>query len=444
MISNKQNLIYLILGIILLVHSLILTKLIFFPYPELFINPYLTNQGLKPYAQILDQDFPGLMFLPVNLDNLGMTTVEVARLWSISTVILVQIMLFFVSSKILKSKTKALLVNILYLIWQPFFEGWVLWIDSFLPLFLLPAFYFLYKNKFFATGIFLGLAIVFKQTIIPLSFFVLIYIFWKTHSFKKSFRFLGGLLIPVVLMITYLIGIGVFLDFWYWTVTFNLTTFAKSGRGIVPTGAHLLRVLFVFGLPFIIIRKFRLTEVQILLIFLVGTLIGLTSRFDFVHFQPALPFAVLATVYGLRGLGFKIGYLLIAGWWLIAFYKGHLGDRVIAFDSGTINLAVKIKDYTNPGDKIFVFGLAPQLYQMSETLPAGNIFVLQFPWFMQVTENRILEGIIKDKPRIIVSDRASLVENREIIDFAKDIDQYIQSNYQKIDSVGTADILQRR
>ncbi|MBU1032093.1 hypothetical protein KKE03_04220 [Patescibacteria group bacterium] len=445
--SNK-----LIIGLLIVIisfHALILTKLIFFPYPELFIYPYLTNHDLKPYGQILDQHFPGLMFLPINLNNLGMTTPEIARIWSIFLALITQVMLFFVSRGILKSKTKALLVNILYLIWQPFFEGWVLWIDSFLPLVLLPAFYALYKRKIFITGLLLGIGIVFKQVLIPLSFFVLIYLFWKDKKFKAVLKYLSGLLPPIVIVFFYFWILGVFTDFWYWTVIFNLTTFAQFGRGIGPDLAHFSRVALVFGLAFLVIRKIKLTEAQILLIFLIGTLIGLSTRFDFVHFQPALPFAVLATVYGLGGLGklrrlgIWMGYLLIAVWWLMTFYKGHLGDRVIAFDSHTKNLAAKIKDYTNPGEKIFVFGGQPHLYQMSSTMPAGDIFVFQFPWFMQVAESRILEGIIKDKPRFVVSDKTVLIENRRLRDFAPSIDRYINENYRKIDSVGTADILER-
>ncbi len=205
-IKIKNNFVFLLLGLILLIHAVILTKLIYFPYPELFIYPYLTNHGLKPYARILDQHFPGLMFLPVNLNNLGITTPEIARLWSVSVAILIQIMLFFIGSRILKSKKKALLINILYLIWQPFFEGWVLWIDSFLPLILLPAFYALYRGRVFAAGILIGLAVIFKQTIIPLSVFALIYIFWKTRNLKISLKFLLGLLIPVFFMLFYFLG----------------------------------------------------------------------------------------------------------------------------------------------------------------------------------------------------------------------------------------------
>lgn len=459
-----------LLVIIICTHAFVLTRLIYFPYPELFIYPYLVNRGLAPYSQILDQHFPGLMFLPVNLNNLGMTTPEAARVWSMSIVIIIQVMLFFIGSKILRGKLRALSVNILFLAWQPFFEGWVLWIDSFLPLLLLPAFYALYQGDrdnrrdkadkwFFCSGLFLGLGIVFKQVLIPLVIFAAIYILWKKRNLRVMLIFLSGLFFPIALMFIYLVSIGVLKDFWYWTVVFNLTTFAQFGRGDGPTLAHFFRVLLVFGLPFLIIRKIKLAEVQILLIFLIGTLIGLSTRFDFVHLQPALPFALLATVFGLRSqtwsgrlgglgklgrLGIAILYGLILVRWLVIFYQGHLGNRVISFDSTTLNIAAKIRDYTSPGEKIFVYGGQPHLYQMSATLPAGNIFVFQFPWFLKVAEARILEGIKVDKPNIIVSDRTTTIEKAKITDFAGSIDEYINQNYQKIDSVGTADILRRK
>jgi hypothetical protein len=80
---------------------------------------------------------------------------------------------------------------------------------------------------------------------------------------------------------------------------------------------------------------------------------------------------------------------------------------------------------------------------MSKTLPAGNIFVFQFPWFFKVAEGRILDGIIKDKPNIIVSDRTAEVEGQKITEFASKIDQYILENYEKIDDVGDTEILRK-
>ncbi len=447
----KNNLQYFLFGLILLVHGLLLTKLIFFPYPELFIYPYLTNNGLLPYKQILDQHFPGLMFLPINFNNLGMTNPDTARIWLIAVVLITHLFLFVISRNFFKNGYKALLVNLLYLIWQPFFEGWVLWIDSFLPLILLPAFYFLYNRKFFISGIFIGLAVVFKQVMIPLAAILLFYVWWESREFKKMRDFFIGLSLPVFLMIIYLISKDVFNDFFYWTVIFNLTVFAKYGRGGGGDFAHLSRVILVFGTAFLTVGKIKERPVQILLIFLVGSLLGLTTRFDFVHFQPALPFAVILTAlaaYSLNkqkmGLIFIGIYIFIALWWQNIFYKGHTGNKVFFFDEQTYKIAGKIMQYTKPKDKIFVFGAAPHLYQMTQTLPAGDIFVFQFPWFFQIAQDRILAGLKQDRPDIVVVDKTVKIEGRPISGFGSDINAYLIDNYEKIDNVGDTEILKRK
>ncbi len=437
-----------LLCIIIFAHIFILAKVIYFPYPEFFIYPYLTNHGLKPYSQILDQHFPGLMFFPINLNNLGMTTEQISRIWLIGIVILTQFLLFFISSRILKSDFKALLVNFLYLIWQPFFEGWIFWIDSFLSLLLIPAFYALYKKQIFISGLLLGIGIVFKQTLIPLAFFVLIYLFWQKKA-KKVKTFLVGFLIPLALMFLYLSLIGVLKDFFYWTIIFNLTTYAKSGTTTPNNLGFITRILFVYALSFMALFYQNKRLLLILSIFITGSFLGIFDRANFIHLQPSLPFVLFATTLGLTSLKRKwlipllIIYFSVGSWWMIIFYRGHISNKVFFFDDNTKLIASKIKKYTNPGEKIFVFGGAPHLYQMSQTLPAGNIFVFQFPWFLKIAEGRILDGLKKDKPNIVVEDRTVEIEGLKLIDFAKDIDQYINSYYTEIDRVSSVSILRR-
>ena len=446
----KKNLPYLFLCLILLVHLSILAKLIFFPYPELFIYPYLTNQGLLPYSQILDQHFPGLMFLPINFDNLGMTNEVIARWWLIAIVIITHLFLFFISKNILKNGFKALLVNLLYLIWQPFFEGWVLWIDNFLPLFLLPAFYMLLKRKFFLVGLLLGFGVVFKQTIIPLALFVFAYIWWSDRNFKNAGRYFLGLSLPIGGMLIYLLSIGVMADFWYWTIIFNLTVYASSGTQIPTSFGFISRVFVVYTASLSGLYHTDRRLKIILSLFLIGSLVGAFDRANFVHFQPSLPFVVIGTALGFYSLGKKkmifilIGlYLVITIWWQNIFYQGHVSSKVFFFNGETYAISNKIRQYTKEGDKIFVFGAAPHLYQMSQTLPAGDIFVFQFPWFLKIAEQRILEGIKKDHPEIIVYDKTTNIEGYKLIDFAKSIDEYINQNYKNLDSVGNVEILRK-
>jgi hypothetical protein len=314
-----------------------LSRLVFFPYPELFVYPYLTNHGLLPYRDILDQHFPGLMFFPVNLDNLGMITPEIARYWQYGVVVIIQILLFFIARKIFNSSKKAILVNLVFLAWQPFFEGWVLWIDSFLPLFLLTAFYFSYEawqngksKNFFLAGVFLGIGLVFKQVVAPLAAIVFILLLLRKRSVKDALWFLVGFLPLPLLMLGYIVSRGIFSDFWYWTVIFNLTTFAKyGGRG--ATLSELLRIVSVYGFSLLAVVDKKSRSLALwTAVFALGALFSANARFDFVHFQPSLPFICLLTVMALQFCWRKAKFLILiyvigASVLLFTFYKGHLG-----------------------------------------------------------------------------------------------------------------------
>ena len=241
-----------ILIVIIGLHLLLLSRLIFFPYPELFIYSYLTDQGLLPYKQILDQLFPGLMFFPVNLHSLGMNNPQVARIWHFGVVSLTHIFLFVVARKLFKSEKWALFTNFLYLLWQPFFEGYVLWIDTFVPIFLLGAFYFLQEPRnraknLFLSGLLLGIALLLKQVTAPLIALSGLMIWWKNRKISTVLPYIAGAGVPVVFMIIYILSIGVWQDFIYWTVTFNLTTFAQMGRKY-PVFSGFIGALPVFGL----------------------------------------------------------------------------------------------------------------------------------------------------------------------------------------------------
>lgn len=455
--ENKK--IWLVIIIIICLHIFVLSKLIFFPYPELFIYPYLTNNGILPYKQILDQHFPGLFFLPINLNNLGLLTAEISRVWLYGVVILTQSLIFIVARKITKSNYLALSANFLYLCWQPFLAGWSLWIDSFLPIIVLPAFLLTYQyiesNKkvtkiIFFAGLLLGLGIVFKQVLLPLVALSSLFLILQRIKFKDFLYYLLGILIPVLLMIFYLIVIGVWSDFWYWTVVYNLTIYSQYGRKAAPAIGFLTRVIFIFGSSVLFILSKNKNLVSLLGIYLVGTLICVYGRFDFIYFQTALPFGILGTVLGIQNLknkklriGVVVIYLLIASWWINIFYKGHLGEQVLSFDSQTLQIADKVRLYTEPKDKIFLLGTAPHIYQMTNTLPAGNLFVFQFPWFYKVAEDRILNGIKEDKPNYVVIDDTAIIEGVTVKEFAPKIYRYLLENYHQIDIVGKAKILQK-
>lgn len=429
-------------------HVLVLLKGFFFPYPELFVYPYLTNIGLMPYVQILDQHFPGLMFFPINLANIGFVTPDHFRVLQIGTIIALHILIYKIGFSLTDSKKTALLGNILYFIIHPFLEGNVVWIDNFIPLLLLPAFYFLAeKKRIFWAGLLLGLAILLKQVVIPTSILIFLWLWFTDKKLTRSF-FLG-IAIPVTILVFYIFSKGLLNDFIYWTYTFNISTFAQMGRKY-PTFRQLL-AMGVLYFPAILVSLYgfisRKRELSLLSLMLFGSLLFAYARFDYVHLQPSLPFAILAIVYFFGRISEKVSknlfilYLLPLVWLTTRFYMTSIGDKVNFFGSTEYNVADKIIELTDPGDPIFMYGTLPHMYQMTSTRPSGNIFVFHFPWFMKIAEDKVLNGLQSDPPRVVVQQKSASIDDYYLYDYMQKIEKYVSENYEKIEEVEGVEIL---
>lgn len=457
--THRTRINFWIIGLLVIigVHLFILSRLIFFPYPELFVYSYLTDQGLLPYKQIFDQHFPGLMFFPINLHTLGMTTPAAARIWHYALVSATHVILFLVANKLFKSKKLALFTNFLYLMWQPFFEGYVLWIDSFVPIFLLSSFYFLHKpsersKHLFGSGLMLGLALLFKQVTAPLIAFLGLLMWWETKKISKVVPYFAGIAVPVIFLIIYILSIGVWQDFIYWTVTFNLTTFAQMGRKY-PDFTGLVRASPVFATALVTwifyFSKEKSDKLLLLGTFFFGGLVYSYARFDYIHLQPALPFAILISVYFFMQVRKKLtsvilGYFLIYFLLTIPFYRVHIGDRVLFFGELEREIVRKVENLTTSGDRTFALGTTPHLYQMTNTLPPGDVFVFQFPWFMVEAEERVLSGIIRDPPEVVVRDRDTTVGGQRFIKFMPKINKHVERYYKVTDRIDGVEIMVRR
>jgi len=449
-----------ILFLIIGLHVLLLSKIVFFPYPELFIYPYLTKIGLVPYKQILDQHFPGLMFFPINLATLGIDTPQEMRFVQFILVALSQIFLYLVSKKLIKSSKLVLLPNLLYLIWQPYFEGYVFWIESFVAPLLLLVFYFTLKfdaerkkKTAFMIGLVLGLTTLFKQVIIPFILLYAIYL-WLKHKKINYLEMLAlGLSIPAFYLIYFIFSKGILADFVYWTATFNFTVFAQMGRKFFNL-SELLRALPLFATPFFVLgylfkrykKGFVKNHYDWLALFFVGSLIFAYARQDYVHLQPALVFAVLIVGRLVSEQSKKIQKTLLLGILVISLlylpsYRGLLGDRVLFYSDNEKKVADAVMRYAGKGDSVFAFGTLPHIYQMTETVPSGKLFVFQFHWFMEVAQQRILDGLKTDLPKVVVMDESASVAGVNLTTYASNIKEFVQKYYHTVDSVGNVKVM---
>lgn len=432
------------LWVIIFLNLFLLLILNFFPYPELFAYPYLTAHGSVPYAQIFDQHFPGLMFFPINLYTLGFTDPQSMRLFQAFIVTVNQILIYKIVKILLKDKKYILLPNILYLIWQPFLEGYVLWIDSMVTPLILLAFWLMLTSKFknlrlmFLAGIMLGLALTFKQILVPVIIVFSLAIIFKTKNFKSIFIFGSGVAIPACLMLLYIVSIGVWDEFYYWTFTFNITTFAEFGRKYATIG-EIVKIFPLIGLAMIgggwLIYKKTISEIKFLYALFLVCLLFSYARFDFVHLQPALPFAVLLLAIVFLNIPKKyylvIGviYMLIVGVFVIRFYSKNIGSRVYFWGTEEQAIFQEVNRLTKDGDTIFSFASLPHIYAATNTLPPDKLFVFQFPWFMMETQDKILEGLKKDPPVLVLRDPSALTDGKNLLNYMKNIDEYVKENY---------------
>lgn len=441
------------LFVIVLVHILVLVNSIFFPYPEFFVYPYLTNISLTPYLQILDQHFPGLMFFPVNLASLGFTTVDHFRFLQVAVVILVHFMLNKIAFKISNSLKIALVANILFFAFHPFLEGGVFWIDSFLPLLLLPVFYLLTSTlnakKAFTIGFLLGLSVLLKQVAVVLAALVAIHVLFFRKKEQAALSFILGAGIPALALLLFVIKNSVWSEFVFWTITFNLTTYAEMGRKyatlreLLATGVIYLPALFISVYGFFSKRR----DLILLSIFFVTSLLYAYARFDYVHLQPSLVFAILLLVCIAKKIpkklqeGLFVLYLIPVVLVASRFYIGNFKNEVKFFGEMEYKVARKVEELTNENDAIFMFGTLPHMYQMTKTRPPGNVFVFQFPWFMNEAEPIILQGLKNEPPKVVVRQKSATIDKSSLVEHMKEIEEYISSNYEKIDEVGDIEIL---
>lgn len=423
---------------IIITHFFVLSRHTFFPYPELFIYPYLTNLGLVPYAQILDQHFPGLMFLPVNLANIGFNTPESFFILHLAIIAITHLLIYKIS--------KNYFANIFYLLWQPYFEGNTLWIDSFIPLLLLPAFYTFTRKKYLSSAIFVGLTLAMKQVILPLILLLIIYIYFVEENRKLAVKFLVISAIPMGLVSLYFLNLGIFNDFFYWTVTFNLTIFKEMGRKYA-TFNELIKISYVFLPAFLyIFLNFKKQKNAFLLgLFTLGSLIFAYARFDLVHLQPVLPFIVIGTALLIEKLPFKnyliIFYILISLYPVLNYTAKITGDDIVFFGSQEELLTEEVRKYTDEGEPILALATTPHIYYLTKTRPSGNIFVFNFPWFLVEAEKRIAGEVIIDPPKVVIRDKTATTSSMNLYEYMPNLDEFVEQNYTLDSKIGNIEVL---
>jgi hypothetical protein len=184
--------------------------------------------------------------------------------------------------------------------------------------------------------------------------------------------------------------------------------------------------------------------------FFLGSLVFAYARFDFIHLQPALPFAILIIIFTIIKLPrrvrlFFVGFLVITAMYFVPpFYRVNTNTKVLFFGELERRISEKVSERVGPGESVFAFATMPHLYQMTNTLPPGKVFVFQFPWFMLEAEEIVLSGIIRDPPKVVVRDKRATTGGENLIFHMQKIQSLIDEKYMVVDIIGETEILIRK
>jgi hypothetical protein len=440
---------------ILIIFVVIAGYFAFTPYRELIVYSYLVEKGLVPYKQVIDQHFPGVMLFPLNLASFGLDNISNLRYLHLSINALNIVLFYHLALKLFKSRKSSSIVTIIYLLMLFFFEGYVLWIESFITPLVLASFillqrrvkdnkYIVSKNKIslFSSGFLLGLAFLLKQQVILVVAAVLLYLLKRSRR-KELCCVMAGVLLPVGYLLFYLIDYKVIEEFIYWTFTFNLNVYSRYAFRVI-TLQEMFKLFAVFAFAvfsLIALLKSKLKFTVILSVYFIPLLILGYGRYDFIHFQPALPFAlILINLYLLNIQKEKLTllvksafYITIATLFLTLFLSDtYPRSHKYKLDYSLNNqekMAVKsLKIYVNKDDTLYDLSSMDILNQLTDTLPPGNRYYPKMSWYLQVLGVNMVKNIEENPPDFVVISEAKY-NSYDQLEYLGEIKKYIDNNY---------------
>lgn len=404
--------------------GLLLRQISFFPYPEMLTETYFLSKGMLPYTQINDQHFPGLFLLPVNLKTLGFDSVEKLRWLHFGLIGFTTLILYRLIGK--------LRWTILFLVFFLLWEGNTLWVDSFVAPLVLLAFYGLWSKwsfssvkKLFFTGILLGIILVFKQHAVVICAAAVLWVWFRRVSWKHWLGFVIGGMLPMSLVGIYYFGLGVWPDFWFWTVVHNLTGYtALEGR--IPGIGELTRFLLL-----VIPAAFGLLKLGKLFwpagLFILASLIYLIPRFGLIHAQVGLPLLIF-----LLSKRPKMYWpILVLALLLIArIFAKEIPGKIFFYDDPsmvTVDYIQKNIDRIRP---IYVYGVNDNIYHLTGSLPPQKFWIeLLRGNIIAGVEKKLITTLVADPPQFVLVDRQASIDGVKVSEFTPLIWQFLQMNF---------------
>lgn len=418
MAKKKQS--YFLIWPLLFAHAFLVYLRGYFLSIEFTLYPYLTAHGFLPYKNILDQHFPTLIFGPFSLPALLTLNPWPLLILFLVTLCLTDVFLF---AALVRFQVKKPLVWLaFYIISSLYFAGNVLWIETFVNLFLATWLWLSFSRHSFSralSGLLLSQILLLRPTIAPALFF-----FFLGLGAPFSFPLVGGFLTGLVAPFIYLNQHHLLPDFYRLAIVFNGQVYPMAARLLPAKRQILFLLLWLAPVVFALWQKRKFFW----LLSLASFLILIYPRFGFEHLQPlflgaAFIWATLSLAPP-KGLYFLMGVLF--GLNLISTWRHPYGNYFLTPE--VQSLAGKIQNLAGP--EIYLLGASDLLYPLSGKLPPQMTYLPSLPWYFSQKEfsDRIITALSDHKSPVLV-DYSATVDGYNIVESSGPIFEYIKINF---------------
>ncbi len=445
---------YLAAFILIIMHFVILMNIQFTALPEMFSYPYLVNNGFKLYQDLALPYEPLLPIILALVYKIFGYELLVLKLFTWAVILICDILIFYISYKLIGKKIVNLLPLFLYVAVQPLTDGNLLWFDLATAPFILTAlavFFLNGKKKFFFLGLFLSFAFFIKQQI-GLVFLVLIVYFLLAKQFRNLNYFITGLIIPFFLIFLYVIIFSNIEDWLFWTKVVPVFWYPKfPGYTKWPDTQEIIKSALLFGPAILLsIKNWNTSEhLRVTTLLLVGLFLTAFPRFEFFRLQHSVA-VLLVLISILSTHKVKVSFVVFG---IILFVVMSLNGAIRNislparfYEPWQIENAATFKNYAKLDEKVYFLGLESSNYVITGLLPSKP-WVDNFIWYMEIpgVQEKVVDGFKNTPPEVIFWRRPDPGNWYDLGTYQPGkIVEYIKLNYERIEVLDEVEVWERK
>lgn len=389
------------LVLLICLHLVILTKLTFTAWPEMFSFPYLVNNTFRLYSDFVHPYPPFLtLVLSFLFKTMGYSTL-VLRIFTYLLVVCADYLIYKIVLKSSNQVITATLCLLFYIFAQSFLEGNMLWFDTALVVPLLLSFMSHKENSDKKFGVAVLTATLIKQTAL-----LYVAVYGVVLLLERKVSRLQKLCVALALgwgtLFVFLVAQKSLQEFLLWNFIYPFTQWS-SFPGYVNFSLTKRDVLLVILISFPVIISAIKKQYLVVLLYIVG-LISIYPRFSFFHMQPAIAIsAVSLGVVSLRKVEQYLVFTFVILFTIVLLRVPVTTGGVRFFEESTYKLSEKLSNEIKPDSRVLFVNIPSQYYQLTHHLPPKPWFDT-YGWYYEMPgeSDRVIHAYQVSPPEYIV------------------------------------------